>query len=430
MILVPTSVVMYMVRGLMVSGSGIQAEQAIFLLLLVFVAMFAGLARRLKVPRRTRYQQGSVQREKRQSKADVWVFRWWESTFDGTSKRRKAIVGTVEAFPTEASALKAAKALRIDANQQTPHFDGGPETVAELVAHYRLKELVGENQGRKSFSTRAGYESYLNGWILPRWGDHRLDQVKSVGSRIADEIGPEEISDWIKSRKVSDATFNRYRAFVSLCYKEGVRLGKVKANVAKLIRQRAEAKGRKRYLSRPEYADLYAAIKDPGHKEEFAVSVLSGMRLTEQYTVEWAQVDFERDEINLSKTENGDDRTVMMNSEVKAILEARKARIMPKRKDRVFPRQGETFDTRSWFHPAMETAEIEDYVWHCNRHTFCSWLAIAGVPLKTIQELAGHKTISITAQYAHLCPDHKQIEVEKILTAPQSKVIPMERKKA
>ncbi|MGO9437458.1 MAG: hypothetical protein ACLP00_24570, partial [Terracidiphilus sp.] len=47
------------------------------------------------------------------------------------------------------------------------------ETVAELVAHYRLKELVGENQGRKSFSTRAGYESYLNGWILPRWGDHR-----------------------------------------------------------------------------------------------------------------------------------------------------------------------------------------------------------------------------------------------------------------
>ena len=91
------------------------------------------------MPRRTRYQQGSVQREKRQSGAHVWVFRWWESTFDGTSKRRKAIVGTVEAFPTEASALKAAKALRIDANQQTPHSEGGPETVAELVAHYRLK---------------------------------------------------------------------------------------------------------------------------------------------------------------------------------------------------------------------------------------------------------------------------------------------------
>jgi hypothetical protein len=45
----------------------------------------------------------------------------------------------------------------------TPHFDGGPETVAELADHYRLKDLAGENQGRESFSTRAGYESYLNG---------------------------------------------------------------------------------------------------------------------------------------------------------------------------------------------------------------------------------------------------------------------------
>lgn len=62
------------------------------------------------MPRRSRYQQGSVQREKRRSAADVRVFRWSESTFDGASKHRKAVVGTVEAFPTEASALKAAKA--------------------------------------------------------------------------------------------------------------------------------------------------------------------------------------------------------------------------------------------------------------------------------------------------------------------------------
>ncbi len=34
----------------MVTGAGIQAVLAVFLLLLVFVAMFAGLARRLKVP--------------------------------------------------------------------------------------------------------------------------------------------------------------------------------------------------------------------------------------------------------------------------------------------------------------------------------------------------------------------------------------------
>jgi monovalent cation/hydrogen antiporter len=41
---------MYPDGGLMVTGAGVQAVLAVFLLLLVFVAMFAGLARRLKVP--------------------------------------------------------------------------------------------------------------------------------------------------------------------------------------------------------------------------------------------------------------------------------------------------------------------------------------------------------------------------------------------
>lgn len=82
---------------------------------------------------------------------------------------------------------------------------------------------------------------------------------------------------------------------------------------------------------------------------------------------------------------------------VSSILMERKYRLKPKRKDRVFPRNGEGFDTRSWFHPAMEEAEIAYYALHYNRHTFCSWLRL----------LACHTTIAITAQYAHLCPDHK-----------------------
>ncbi|HEY1745007.1 MAG TPA: site-specific integrase, partial [Granulicella sp.] len=130
--------------------------------------------------RRTRYQQGSVQREKRRSGPDVWVFRWYEAGTDGKSRYRKAIVGTVDTLANETSALKAAQALRIDANQETPQAGAGPSTIAMLVAHYRLKELAGERNGRKAFSTRSAYECNLENWILPRWGDHTLDQVKPV----------------------------------------------------------------------------------------------------------------------------------------------------------------------------------------------------------------------------------------------------------
>jgi integrase len=43
---------------------------------------------------------------------------------------------------------------------------------------------------------------------------------------------------------------------------------------------------------------------------------------------------------------------------------------------------------------------------HCLRHTFCAQLVMAGVPLRTVQVLAGHADIKTTERYAHLAPDY------------------------
>ncbi|MHB8543871.1 MAG: tyrosine-type recombinase/integrase [Leptospirales bacterium] len=44
--------------------------------------------------------------------------------------------------------------------------------------------------------------------------------------------------------------------------------------------------------------------------------------------------------------------------------------------------------------------------WHKPRHTFCSRLVQAGIPLTTVQKLADHKDYSTTLIYAHLSPGH------------------------
>jgi len=74
---------------------------------------------------------------------------------------------------------------------------------------------------------------------------------------------------------------------------------------------------------------------------------------------------------------------------------------------------------RRWFEEAREKAKLTSYNWHDNRHTFCSRLAMAGVSLKTIQVLAGHKTISMSARYAHLAPNtlHSAVELIAVPTA-------------
>ena len=67
---------------------------------------------------------------------------------------------------------------------------------------------------------------------------------------------------------------------------------------------------------------------------------------------------------------------------------------------------GRLVDARDWFEPAVEKAGREDYLWHCNGHSFASWLVMAGADTRTVARLMGHRTIQMTVWYAHLAPDH------------------------
>jgi len=69
---------------------------------------------------------------------------------------------------------------------------------------------------------------------------------------------------------------------------------------------------------------------------------------------------------------------------------------------------------RQWFDPVLKDAKISGFTWHCLRHTFASRLVMAGVDLRTVQELMGHKTISMTVRYAHLAPKHTLTAVERL----------------
>jgi integrase len=74
---------------------------------------------------------------------------------------------------------------------------------------------------------------------------------------------------------------------------------------------------------------------------------------------------------------------------------------------------------RYWFEPALPKAKIRNFSWHCLRHTFASRLVMAGVDLRKVQELMGHKSIEMTVRYSHLTPKHTLAAVQR-LTATDS----------
>jgi integrase len=376
--------------------------------------------------RRTRYQQGSVQREKRHSGPDVWIYRWYETGTDGNSKYRKAIVGTVATLANQTSALKAAQALRIDANHEAPHTEGGPKTVAELIAHYRLKELAGDNQGRKAFSTRAAYECYLNAWVLPRWGTYRIDQVKPVA-----------VEAWLDGIKRANGTKAKIRNLMSAVFQHAMRYEWMDRNPIQLVRQSAKREKVPDVLELGELQLLLTKL-DVRERTLVLLDAATGLRVSELLALRWSDVDFENLELSVTrsiwhqivgdcKTEASAKPVPLDSYMAEDLLRWRRKSPYAMDDDWVFASPAKKGKQPYWpdnlmkryVKPVALKAGINKNIgWHTFRHSFGTLLKANGEDVKTVQELLRHANSRITLDvYTQAVNSHKR--------AAQSKVVEM-----
>ena len=72
-------------------------------------------------------------------------------------------------------------------------------------------------------------------------------------------------------------------------------------------------------------------------------------------------------------------------------------------------------DVKNAFRRAVRLSGIAPITFHQLRHTFCSRLADAGVPMPVIQDLAGHASIIMTRRYTHPSEELKQRAVEMLV---------------
>ena len=82
-------------------------------------------------------------------------------------------------------------------------------------------------------------------------------------------------------------------------------------------------------------------------------------------------------------------------------------------------------NSRHWFEKAVETAGIEDFVWHDLRHCFASKLRMKGAKLEDIAELLAHKSLTMTKRYAHLGPNQLH-DVAALLDSANSTTVASE----
>ncbi|MDP2786238.1 MAG: site-specific integrase [Sulfurimicrobium sp.] len=220
--------------------------------------------------------------------------------------------------------------------------------------------------------------------------------------------------------KRTGATVNRYLAALSSCLAYGVKtLEWIERNPCERIKKPAESKGRVRFLSDDERERILNACRP--HSELYLAVMLSlttGARKAEIMSLRWGQINFTRQIITLSKTKNGETRSIPLVGEAFTLLQER-AKVRSLTDDRIFPptskaKKGEYLDLETTWRAALRTAAITDFHWHDLRHTAASYLTMSGVSLVEVAKVLGHRTLAMVARYSHLSDEHIVATGEKL----------------
>ena len=153
-----------------------------------------------------------------------------------------------------------------------------------------------------------------------------------------------------------------------------------------------------RWYTRDELGHIYQAS---GYGAAWQLMANTGLRRMEALHLEWKDVG--KDEIRITsateaRTKSGRWRYIPLSEAARSSLTHFKGRV------RVLPQVSPYSLSRAF---SRDLARVDlDGSLHCLRHTYCSHLVMAGVPLRTVQVLAGHASFTTTEKYSHLAPDH------------------------
>jgi integrase len=400
--------------------------------------------------RKTRKQKGSLKRVRRDGGTEVWVFRWREYPADGSVRPRKLVIGTTQQFRSEAAAWQRIPHLGL-AIHSGHGIEPCPRTFEELVRHFQSKELPEredpDGEGR-AFSTKDNYRYYLRNWIVPKWGEYELDEVKAVA-----------VEDWLRNlrlrptralpegKKASRGTRKKIRDLMHLIYEHAIRYEWISHNPITSVRQSGRREKEPEILEVDELAKLLASLEV---RERIAVFLDfgTGARLGELQGLKWEDFDFVqgavwmkrsivKQRIGKVKTEASERPIPLSPSLIEDLLAWRGETLYANNTDYLFASPVKRGKQPYWMSrimqhvikPAARRVGITKNIgWHTLRRTYASLLQDHNEDPKVVQELLRHASIKVTMDVYTQALTHKkrraQSNVVEMVAAKQRSLQP------
>lgn len=310
-----------------------------------------------------------------------------------------------------------------------------PSTVPTVSAYYaRWRELYKKSSGITAKSL-SSYDEKFRKYIRPAVGEAPLSAVTDGDLQAILNA----------SAGMSYSHLSKLRSLMQQLFSRALRSRLISYNPADGLELPACTRRQRRSLSpRERRLLLECEPRVPGAVLFYAM-LMTGMRPGELAVLQWSDVDFEKQEITVSRAlESGTQRTIRgpKTEAGKRLIPMRRdlaARLTPLRGSPdgfVFPRADGSHHShnslyRLWHRLRAEMESLggplpADLVPYCLRHTFCTDLQNAGVPINVAKELMGHSNISTTANvYTHR--DDKTLH-RSIARLDRAKKVPVRKK--
>lgn len=136
----------------------------------------------------------------------------------------------------------------------------------------------------------------------------------------------------------------------------------------------------------------------------------TGMRRGEILNLKWANIDFEYNFIELLETKSGKSRKIPISSKLMEVLNEVKnnTEYVFINKDTDLPYN----DIKRSFASVLNRAGIKDFRFHDFRHTAATRMLEKGADIRTVQEILGHSSVSVTERYTHTNAKNKKNAIE------------------
>lgn len=220
------------------------------------------------------------------------------------------------------------------------------------------------------------------------------------------ELNPLDVENYKTSRRsiVATETINKELRTIKAILNKAVEWNLIQKNTIKSVKpikniDSAPAK----YFTAIELNEIYECE----YGAVWRLLANTGMRRNEAMNLKWADVHFDKIRIlstSKDRTKSGKWREVPLSEgALDALID------LANDSEFVLPRMTGTSLSRI-LRKKLVKLKIEGNL-HSLRHSFCSHLVMKGIPLQTVQVLAGHANSTTTQKYAHLAPDYLQASV-------------------